>query len=289
MRVLDILVIGGLCLAFTIGCSTAPAELEQSSSHQSTSRTPARLSILESNGFTRDPATTSFRIGREEEVVENGLLVRHQGSVGSVAIWKNGYFSARRRAGAPEHPPMKDGDEQNARVLAYFQAAGLPDAEIGDVRTHTTMEESGKTDGSIPATRRLVQHTSIVSRRLLGLLVAESHAWAEMDEDGKVVGEDVWWPSLPMSIADEVHQFQSQLASHKDEFVSKLPVSLQAEVGQLIIHHGIPIEGKAIKPMVTYDLAKGEARYSFDVTGRQVEPHFDPSIRDDNTPRMSVK
>ncbi|MBX3200716.1 MAG: hypothetical protein KF850_28470 [Labilithrix sp.] len=272
-------------LVFAGGCSTTPPEPKgnDSSEQKMLASGTSALSLGATSGFVRDMRTSMFDIGIQVDSVDTPLLRRIVGSEGSVAIWKNGYFAARLHSSTKVRRPMEDGEEHNARVLSYFKDAGLPREQLGDVHAHATMEESGAA-GATTAARRLITYTTIVTRQVLGVRVPESHAWAELDEHGSVVAEDVWWPDIPAHVVAELQTFAQQLSGvARESYRTMLPSEVRTAQGELVIHHAVPIG--TVPMRVTYDVHDGERERSFDLNGREVDPHAVLSAKHEDLPK----
>lgn len=252
-----------LIVAFAIGCSTSPPEIsaqDRSRVRQAASMAPAGVS-----GFIRDPNTSNFAHGLQVDRVDSPNLTRIVGTEGATAIWANGYFAARPHAHSKTRSPMKDGGEQNFRVLTYFKDAGLPADQIGDVHANTTIEMSGST-GDSSESRHVVSYTTIITRKVLGVRVAESHAWAELDSNGGIIAEDVWWPEIPPQVVAELATFQSKMDD--GTYRASLAKEVHERVGEIVIHHNIPINLPSMS--VTFDIQDKDQLRSFDSGGHEI-------------------
>lgn len=135
-----------------------------------------------------------------------------------------------------DKPPLAGGAAaQTSAVRAYFVAAGLPVGQILDVKPMAEMSASGAgTTEPEPAAATLDRYYGMIHREVAGVPVADSYAWASIDEDSEVVAESVYWPSIPRSVVAEAKGFKAKLAdsSWRAAFLAKLPGP-----GKLVIHH----------------------------------------------------
>jgi hypothetical protein len=89
-------------------------------------------------------------------------------------------------------PLTSNSDEHNAFVEDYFKTTGLPSTEIDAVHANTMMA-GGMAAGGKRLPDRLVGFSSVVTRRLGGVRVAESFAWARFNKDAEAVAEGVYY------------------------------------------------------------------------------------------------
>lgn len=162
-------------------------------------------------------------------------------------------------------PSVPNPDESNALVRAYFVANGLPEDQISNVHV-TAMGVSEPRDPAAPDKRTFVAYYSHLQRRIQGVSVQESYAWARVDVAGKVVAEGVHWPTVPEAVVDSALRLVQVLANPQTAhgLLSKAaaggyePFLDQAEV---VIHHSIgSFEGGSMEYVATVDV--GDARKS---------------------------
>ena len=119
--------------------------------------------------------------------------------------------------------------------------------------------------------------TSIsLSRAANGIAVAESQAWARIDDADQTTTEGFMWPALPASVVDEARAFRDELADpvKLDAYRSKLPAEAHAD-GSVVIHQnsGMQAEPSVLRAGATWDtMVNGVSPRSFDRNGVAVEP-----------------
>jgi hypothetical protein len=100
-------------------------------------------------------------------------------------------------------------------------------------------------DGS-EKTRQFVGYVSTLQRRINGILVDGSYAWAQLDGNGQVVAETVWWPAIPAKAIQGAADFKARMANPAQR--AQLPTTLAAAAaaaksdptgpgGEVVIHH----------------------------------------------------
>jgi hypothetical protein len=142
-------------------------------------------------------------------------------------------------ATSPTGPYNVNESTQSANVKTYFETAGVPSDQVGEVQA---TYQSGLMGGSVaeraPMQFTLESITPILRRRISGVLVVESEAWAKMNANGDVEMECVFWPSLDKTVVDQAvawSQSFGNTATHA-AFTAKLGLAVTREVG-IVIHH----------------------------------------------------
>jgi hypothetical protein len=168
----------------------------------------------------------------------SGLRVWH-GSLGSFVVDPtNNAAHAGLAAASPTGPYILDEATHAARVKAYFVGAGLPADQIGEVQaTYQSglMGGSMTTPGGTPVVESI---NSILRRRVSGILIVESEAWAKMTTAGDVDMEYVFWPPIDMAVVNQAVALAGHMAdaSAHAAYVAKLPGTVRNDVG-VVIHH----------------------------------------------------
>lgn len=172
--------------------------------------------------------------------VQYGYL-KQRGDSGTIAIkLSNGsafgvpnagieYASSSRYGGAP--------DDHNAQVRAYFLALGLPASQVADVRAMTLLQADGQLGETSPAAPRILGYYSVVSRKVEGVPVPDSFAWARLNAEGRVLQEGVYWPALPPAVIAELRAFKTALADPEQRRTLMARVPTNAGGTALVIHH----------------------------------------------------
>jgi hypothetical protein len=82
---------------------------------------------------------------------------------------------------------------------------------------------------------QLEWYSSVISRQIDGIPVAESVAWARLTSGGRSISESVYWPDIPESVIAEAKQLKVDLDGGKLAFVPSL--SGQSSAPTVAIHH----------------------------------------------------
>jgi hypothetical protein len=112
--------------------------------------------------------------------------------------------------------------------------------------------------------------------------VAESVAWARLDNDGRSITEWVYWPAIPAkTIAAAKHLDEMTSGAGKVEYLKRLPAGLRN--GTVVIHHSGATDEGAYESIATFDVleVRGGAadedagNMSKKPTGMAIVRHFD--------------
>jgi hypothetical protein len=120
-------------------------------------------------------------------------------------------------------------------VRDYFVGTGLPSDQIGNVSIHATMSGGGLASMVDVSKGHLDWYTSVITRKIDSVPVAESVAWATFNEDGKVVKESVFWPPVPTDVVQDALALRAAVAG--GDYFKQAPSVPQD--GQVTIHHTI--------------------------------------------------
>jgi hypothetical protein len=176
---------------------------------------------------------------------------------------------------------LLDPDKHNSMVVQYFTSAGIPKDQIGHVHAVTSL--SGGGIGEHAASIRKVDGYASVLSRVVGddFPVAESVAWARLDDEGKSISEFVYWPAIPAkAIADARSLKERTTGAQRAEYLMRLP--LEGSAGTVVIHHSPATDEGPFEALATYDvldhprtLEKSSDKVSKAPAGIAVVRHFD--------------
>lgn len=190
--------IGCFALIAAAGCSSAPDEPESAGANF-IAPVPA---VPSASGYVHAQSRSRFETGPESAMAtEDGRDVV-RGSWGRLTTWKSGRMAALLDSDAPARSArmLLDAEVHNQAARAYFVGAGLPEDQIDAVVIHGTVAFSGPSGSPEAEVPRPVDYTTLISRQVRGIPVAESHAWVTFTADGRVVREAVFWPAIPAAV-----------------------------------------------------------------------------------------
>lgn len=224
-------------------------------------------------------------LGARQVTTKDGAE-RIEGPSGAFVRFPNGFSAARPNRNSPlmnVAPLSADDAVHTARVLAYFNAAGLPQSQVGPTHVNTLME-SGGMEGHGESYRKHVGYVTVIDRVIDGVRVAGSHAWAQFNADDAVVAEEVWWPDLPGSVKNDIATAKETLSVPEKaaSFRARLPAADRDTEAEVVVHHAAPI-GAGWSVSVSIDLQKrgDSAPRSYDVTGNPVNHWPAQAVPDD--------
>ena len=152
-----------------------------------------------------------------------------------------------------KYAPLLDPEKQNAMVMEYFVAAGIPREQVGGVHANTDISAVGAGDDIMSATVRVDGYTSILERVAGGFPVPESIAWARLDNEGASIGEFVYWPAIPAkALADARLLNEMTTGPRTAEYMARLPANLPP--GVVVIHHSAATDEGPFEALATYDV-----------------------------------
>ena len=131
------------------------------------------------------------------------------------------------------------------------------------------------TDAKVSAAPVFEHYSSVISRAIGGIPVAESFAWAIINANGAVVEESVYWPDVAASAVSDARTLVATLADSiaGPAYRALLPKDLPS--GNVVIHH-TPCIGGINEARATYDVpdhgsvvGMGRTRH-FDLQGKEV-------------------
>jgi hypothetical protein len=144
-------------------------------------------------------------------------------------------------------------DKHNTMVMDYFIAAGIPRDQVGGIHANTYLSAGGASADALLV--RKVDGYASVLERVVGdkFPVADSVAWARLDNDGKSVSEWVYWPAIPArAIADARLLEELTTGSRRAEYLARLPAGLPP--GIVVIHHSSATDEGPFEALATYDV-----------------------------------
>lgn len=241
-------------------------------------------------GYLHSVARSSFRLGHSVQRHEEGDLVRWVGSEGVFAVYApTGEARALPNADAPGlASPIDESPEAHARrVVDYFHGAGLPDDQVGSVRIHVMKQGSGlgsdlpvdERGNLAPGAQGEVRALyAVLTRRVEGIPVVDSVAWASMNTANEVLSEEVRWPEIPRRVVDEAHALEARLRAG-DPVAALGRAAPFGGVGHVVIRHATESDGGVRVAFAAYDVDVPTGR------GMTVTHHFAPNGEELHLPR----
>jgi hypothetical protein len=229
-------------------------------------------------GFRHSLAKSRFAAGNLlNTVVDANQVERTTLAEGVFALFPNGFSAGRPDPSGPSAstrlPMTGDGNIHNEHVKNYFLGAGLPAEQAGAIHANAMMAASGMAGphGASDVKPTHLGFVSVLDRRVSGVRVEGSYAWAQFNASGDVVAESVWWPELRSTLAAEVAAAEaSRSGPTSAAFRGTVPAKFANEPGEVVIHHPGPIS-PLWYARVTIDFAvRGEGSVSFDSVGAPV-------------------
>ena len=215
-------------------------------------------------GAAYDITKSRFAFGSTPSKDDADGFVRWVGVDGVVGIEQSGGELGILNAGAPEAslPDWSaDATSLASHVTAYFATFGVSSCQIGNAQVH-----SGS-DG----------RTVLLARSVDGINVAESLAYARLDNKDQSTSEGFYWPTIPADVVTSARAFQAMLADPTElaAYKAKLPADAQGD-GLVILHHTSSSSTAPFAAAATYDvepppgpLGRGST-LSFDAEGTPV-------------------
>jgi hypothetical protein len=247
-------------LAGSFGCAGDDASFDAADGTSEIAQPPAGT-VIAGEEFRHSLARSRFKLG--------SVLHRARGAGAERTVGSEGVFSVDEKNGSvlatPNAPPSRgkagaietsssfqalsdDESVHNARVLKYFTNSGIPLREVGGMHVTTTMEGRASKAQRIvrPEDTRFVAYTTHLERKLAGIPVIDSQAWATFDIHDNVSSEGVFWPAIPAAVVAEAQRLQtlvSDPASHsalRAAVARSLP-ELGTLPGRVVIAHTSPV------------------------------------------------
>ena len=246
-------------------------------------------------GYTHALSRSRFAIGGNQSGKSEFGLQKTIGDYGVFAtLPATGWTMGIPNGDAPTRsvaPLSASADVHNQAVKDYFLGAGLPASQIGSVTAHASVYGTkGPQDASGPTPLKFANYSSVLSRSIEGIPIAESFAWAIINANNDVVEEAVYWPDVSQAAVDAGKALQSVLSdpAKGPAFLQALPKSFPA--GQVVVHH-TPCVGGASEAVATYDVLDrgsiGMARQRhFSSSGQEVTLAAETVAIAPNTPKV---
>lgn len=159
----------------------------------------ARNEIVGVAGYQHTLAHSRFPVGTGAIVKDEFNMHKVVGSEGVFATRASGMATALANSdsAARRGTPIGDNAAHNDAVRAYFVSAGLPADQIDAIQDFEVVSVPA-TSSDVASVQRTVQfRRSMITRRVQGIPVPDSYAWARINSDGTVVEEQVYWPAIP--------------------------------------------------------------------------------------------
>lgn len=215
-------------------------------------------------GYQHGLKQSHFAVGTQSHAVTDQGWSRQEGSYGAFAVsLHNGLAMALPNAlpSTDQKPSYtKDPADHEKQVFEYFVAAGIPKNQIGGVHTMTRLSASGHYGDPHPTPPRIDGYVSVLERKVDGYPVPDSVAWAQFDNDGRVISEGVYWPAIPASAIRDAERIKAQLASASDrgKFMARVPPDLPS--GRVAIRHTSATDQQApFEVLASYDVIEKRA------------------------------
>ena len=226
--------------------------------------------------FVHTAEHSRFALGEGVTQRTEFKMTKLVGSDGVFASRANGWAMALPNAGAPaEQLPSltTNGEIHNNAVRAYFIGSGLPADQIGSVQAMPMMAGGGETakfDPAVSTQGNLVAFYTLITRKVGGIEIADSYAWARMDVNGDVVSESAYWPEIPASVLADARSLAQTIAANgqaAQSLLSKLPTGAS---GHVAIRHTAGVWDGAFAAFASYDLLIDNRIRHFDATGKEI-------------------
>jgi hypothetical protein len=164
-------------------------------------------------------------------------------------------------------PLSKDASVHSARVLAYFQTAGIPASEVSGTHVTTEMEvtfDPGN-GGLGREAYHLVRFATHLERQVAGIPVVSSQAWASFNARDEVISEGVHWPAIPIDIVSKavvlrkLAEDPQHLASLQSQIRVRAP-EIEDVSGRVVIAHTPPGYAGPVACVAGYEVTRPRER-----------------------------
>jgi hypothetical protein len=230
-------VLGWVGLA-CIGCGTAsPVDPAAASGVVTGCEVGAPLA-----GAAYDITKSRFAFGSTPTEDDASGFVRWVGVDGVVAIEQSGGELGILNGGAPEANLPDWSDDPTAlatHVTAYFATIGVSACQVGGAQV------DGGSGG----------RTIALARSVDGINVAESLAYARLDNQDQSTSEGFYWPTIPADVVTSARAFHAKLADPTElvAYKAKLPADAQGD-GFVNLHHTSSSSTSPFAAAATYDV-----------------------------------
>jgi hypothetical protein len=229
-------------------------------------------------GYRHLYSSSRFVTGTGGHTVLEGTRTKMIGAEGVFSVHANGAVFAIPNAGSAAgkaRPWSGTGAEHDARVVAYFTAAGLPAEQMGEVLTNTLLEGGGPAVDPTPPPA-FKGFDSKITRTVDGVRVVDSAAHAQFNADGDVVAEGVYWPELPQNVVDDAKRISAMLADpvRGPKFHSSLRSGPTAKEERVVIRHNSATNEDTFAAVACYERLVEGAWQHFDANANEIRlPH----------------
>lgn len=264
----------GVMLAGACACTAAPPE-PSGGAHTSTQSASALApATAELPGYEHTLACTKFDLGANVRVYTERGYQKNNGTDGIFSVNLDNH--AARAISHPSSPALQATpygsslDEHNQHVLDYFVGCGIARDQVASVDGGTVVSTQGPTTSPLPKPH-LVWYTSSLVRAVDGIPIVDSVAWARFNAKDQVVGETVYWPTIPSSVINDAKAFRAKLSdpSGLAAFQATLPTTNKS--GRVVIRHrDIDNHKGTFSAVAVYDVVDGETMHHFDSSGQEV-------------------
>jgi hypothetical protein len=241
-------------LVSSAACSTSEPSGIAEENQSLVTAAPAATDVVP--GYKHALARSKFALGNGP--VEKDEFGMHKviGATGVFATRSSGLVTALANADAPARakPTAGDAAAHNAAVRAYFVGAGIPEDQIDSVQDFEVVGAPASDKAGRPLQGTVAYRYSMIKRRIDGIPVPDSFAWAQVNADGVVVEEQVFWPDIPRSTVNRAKSFQAgvQQAADQAAYHAKLPPR-RAALG-VAIRHSPGEWDKGFEAKAVYDI-----------------------------------
>ena len=193
-------------------------------------------------GAAYDIEKSRFAFGSTPTQDDANGFVRWVGVDGVVAIEQSGGELGILNGGAPEASLPDWSDDPTAlatHVTAYFATIGVSACQVGGAQV------DGGSGG----------RTIALARSVDGINVAESLAYARLDNQDQSTSEGFYWPTIPADVVTSARAFHAKLADPTElvAYKAKLPADAQGD-GLVNLHHTSSSSTSPFAAAASYDV-----------------------------------
>lgn len=194
-------------------------------------------------------------VPKDTKVTHDGQMDKYVGGKAVFAIWLSDGSALLSSNAGPQPAQTMTGDAHKALVRSYFEEAGVRGCEIHG--TSTSWYSGGG-------------YTASLVRSIDGIVVAESLAWARLDDEGGSSEESVFWPAIDPATVEQAQKLRATLAdpARAADFFGRLPAGTPTD-GEVLIHHTPAHNSGPLKSWVSYDV-HGKCQLSYSPEGAEL-------------------
>ena len=221
--------------------------------------------------------------GAEKTIGSEGVFAINMKNGAALAV-PNAPASSGKKDATDNPKPFKalssDESVHNARVLKYFQNAGLPMDEVVATHVTTVMEGHGsKSQRITPENTHFVSYATHLQRAISGIPVVDSQAWATFDSDDNVASEGVFWPAIPANVVAKAVALKRLADNPSDHAALRAKIArdvpeLSAAEGRVVIAHSSAAYDQAAVAVAGYEVTThgaGAQIRRFDENGSRIQ------------------